>query len=228
LSGDDRVGTFGIYSLGGTDIEIATLYVRPDHRRQGLATRAIEATCDATREAGAEVLRIATNWCWQDAVRFYTHRGLWVRNWKQALVFSRRADLWPYRVDIHGSTARFSVFADGVLTPLFEATNGGDVLHWAELPTYAAMRDSSSWVYYQAPGTFALHLALAGWPLIRSEELWEQRDRWSDAGQPGGLALKIAVFEGVDRAQNYDVRTPRIPGLDYRVAKRWLGDDRET
>jgi hypothetical protein len=99
---------------------------------------------------------------------------------------------------------------------------------WTELPTYAAMRESSWWVYHHAPATFALNLALAGWPLIRSEELWERRLDWSDMGQPEGLALKIAIFEAIDRAEHYDVRTPRIPGLDYRMAKRWVGEDRDA
>jgi hypothetical protein len=36
-------------------------------------------------------------------------------------------------------------------------------------------------------------------------------------GMPEGLAYKIAVFEAVDRERGYDVRCPRIPGLDYHV-----------
>jgi len=36
-------------------------------------------------------------------------------------------------------------------------------------------------------------------------------------GMPEGLAYKIAVFEAVDREHGYDVRTPRIPGLDYAI-----------
>jgi hypothetical protein len=34
-------------------------------------------------------------------------------------------------------------------------------------------------------------------------------------GMPEGLAYKIAVFEGVARQNGYDVKTPRISGLDY-------------
>lgn len=37
-----------------------------------------------------------------------------------------------------------------------------------------------------------------------------------DAGEPEGLAYKIEVFEAVDRDRGFDVRTPRIPGLQYR------------
>jgi len=68
-----------------------------------------------------------------------------------------------------------------------------------------------------APGTFAVHLALAGWPLIRSKENWEHRYRWSDAGEPEGLAYKIEIFEAVSRKRGFEVRTPRIPGIQYRT-----------
>lgn len=65
-------------------------------------------------------------------------------------------------------------------------------------------------------GPHALHLALAGWPLIRSEETWEHRHDWSDAGEPEGLAYKIEIFEAMDRQRGFEVRTPRIPALRYR------------
>ena len=71
-------------------------------------------------------------------------------------------------------------------------------------------------------------LALAGWPLIRSAETWEQRHNWSDAGQPEGLAYKIEIFEAVDRRRGFDVRTPRIPGLLYSgLEEKALGDAEE-
>lgn len=105
----------------------------------------------------------------------------------------------------------------GNWTPLLQAENRGTVLGWTELPGYEALRDPEWAVHHQAPGTLALHLALAGWPLVRSAELWERRHDSSDMGMPEGLAYKIAVFEAVDRERGYDVRCPRIPGLDYHV-----------
>jgi hypothetical protein len=65
-------------------------------------------------------------------------------------------------------------------------------------------------------GTFALHLALAGWPLVRSEEAWERRHSWSDSGEPEGLAYKIEIFEAIFRERGFEIRTPRLPGLKYR------------
>jgi GNAT superfamily N-acetyltransferase len=220
LSGVERVGMLAIQSivLGLADICLASLYVRPGCRRQGLATRALEAVHDATKAAGGAGVRIPTSWCWQHAVRFYTRRGLWVHGWKHSLVFVRRPDLPMYRVSIDGSMARFLILRDGTWTPLFEATNGGTVLEWIELSGQTRIQDSWSVCHY-APGTFAMHLALAGWPLIRSSAQWEQRYMWSDCGQPEGLALKIALFEAEARTQGYDIKTPRIPGLDYSIAE---------
>mgnify|MGYP001570395305 CR=1 FL=1 len=40
----------------------------------------------------------------------------------------------------------------------------------------------------------------------------------SDIGMPEGLAYKVAVFESIDRERGYDVRAPRIPGLDDDAA----------
>ena len=65
-----------------------------------------------------------------------------------------------------------------------------------------------------ASSTLTLALAVHGWPLIRSRELWDHC-RWSDAGAPEALARRIAVWEAWDREQGYRVETPRIPGLEY-------------
>ena len=59
---------------------------------------------------------------------------------------------------------------------------------------------------------------MAGWPLIRSDETWECRHHWSDAGaSPEGLAYKIEIFEAVDRQRGFEVRAPRIPAVPGRV-----------
>lgn len=219
LHGSDRAGTLAIESqlLGRPDVSISSLYVRPDLRRRGIATRALAAAHDAVVSAGASGLLISTSWCWQHAVRFYAHLGLWVRGWKHSLVFVRRDDLWPYRVEIDGVTAKYNVFCEGTWTPLLEAENRGAVLGWTELPAYAALRERFHHAHILAPGTFALHLALAGWPLVRAAELWERRYDWSDLGMPEGLAYKITAFEEIARARGYDVRTPRIPGVSEKA-----------
>ena len=45
---------------------------------------------------------------------------------------------------------------------------------------------------------------------------WARRHRWSDTGEPEGLAYKIEIFEALDRRHGFTVRAPRIPGLRYR------------
>jgi len=128
------------------------------------------------------------------------------------LVFTWQPDLPPYRVEIGESEARFLLQQDGEWRAVVTARNLGDRLGWDEENLPREPIEMSHCV----PGTFAIHLALAGWPLVRSEETWAQRFHWSDAGDPEGLAYKIEIFEAVDRNHGFDVRTPRIPGLQYR------------
>jgi GNAT superfamily N-acetyltransferase len=216
----ERVGTVGIDSirLGRSELGISSLYVRPDRRARGIAARALEAIYHAAVSAGADGIRLDTSWCWQPAVRFYLRLGFWVRNWKHALVFVRSTQLCPYQVQMEGTRATFSVQLTESWTPLLEADNRGASLGWTELPTYASLDESWFAMRHVAPATFALHLAVRGWPLIRSAGQWEQRYHWSDTGMPEGLAFKIALFEEIARERGYDVRTPRIPGLDYDAA----------
>ena len=151
-------------------------------------------------------------------MRFYLRLGFWVRNWKHSLVLMRSRELLPYRVEVDARRATLSVqMAEDTWTPIIDADNCGDSLGWFERVAFGSPTDDFSPVQYLAPGTFALHLALRGWPLVRSADHWAERHRWCDMGMPEGLAYKIAVFEAVDRERGYDVRTPRIPGLDYGI-----------
>jgi hypothetical protein len=154
----------------------------------------------------------------QHAVRFYVRRGLWVGNWKHSLVFDLARGLPAFRVRIDGTTARFSVFLDGIWQTYIEAEDCGDRLGWREFSAYTAQSETFDDTHFLAPGTMALFLALEGWPLVRSEECWAKRYRWSDMGMPEGLAYKIAAFEAADREQGFNVETPRIRGLDYHGA----------
>jgi hypothetical protein len=101
--------------------------------------------------------------------------------------------------------------------PILQAARDGERLVWNELPAYAEAVAERSELRHRAPGTFALALAVRGFPLVRSAELWSERHSWSDGGEPEGLAHKIEVFEAADRKSGYEIRTPRIPGLRYRA-----------
>jgi len=212
-----RVGTLALDRsvLGGQLLGISSLYVRPARRRRGVASRALRCTHQAAIAARLSGLRISTNWSWQPAVHFYARQGYWILHWKDSLLFTSRRTLPRYRVEFAGRAACFSIERDGSWRTILEAKNDGERLGWTEPPEYHAIRESLPDAYWHAPGTFAIHLALAGWPLIRSQESWEERYKWMDAGMPEGLAHKITVFETFDREQGYFVRTPRIPGLEY-------------
>src|SRR5262249_7512388 len=111
--------------------------------------------------------------------------------------------------------ARFEI--PGEPEPLITARRRGERLEWIGSEQWAAMKESDRWdIHHSAPATFALALALRGWPLIRSGEHWAKRPGWSDMGEPEGLAYKIEIFEAIDRREGFQVRCPVIPGLGYR------------
>jgi len=216
--GGERAGTIALDTIriGRPEIGISSLYLRPELRGSGIATRALDAVYDVAPIAGADGVRVDTNWSWQGAVRFYLKLGYWVRSWKHALVLARARRLRPYRIEMMDTRAVFSVLDADNWTPLIQAENRGAVLGWTELAA-CSMLDQTCRVL--ASGTLALHLAVRGWPLVRSTALWDNRYDWSDMGMPEGLACKIAIFESIDRQHGYEVRTPSIPGLDYTLAE---------
>jgi ribosomal protein S18 acetylase RimI-like enzyme len=214
LTESRRIGTIAPATmyLGKDLLSIASLYVEPRARRRNVARRALEGFYRAAVAHGAGGIRLETRWTWQPAVRFYARIGMWVRMWKHDLVFTWQPDLPPYRVEFEGSEARFRIERDGGWQILVTARHLGDRLGWEP----QGLQGQPWEVAHGVPGTFALHLALAGWPLIRSEETWARRYDWSDSGEPEGLAYKIEIFEAVDRERGFEVRTPRIPGMEYR------------
>jgi GNAT superfamily N-acetyltransferase len=214
LADGRRVGTIAIGTMySGMDLlSIMSLYVDPAERKRGLARQALEAVYRAGLANGAGGIRLDTNWTWQPSVRFYARIGMWIWMWKHNLVFTWQPDLPPYRVEIDGSQAHFLIRHEDQWRLMVTAQNLGERLGWEA----ADLKDLPIEMSHCIPGTFALHLALAGWPLIRSDEDWERRYDWSDAGEPEGLALKIEIFEAVYRERGFEIRAPRIPGLRYR------------
>jgi GNAT superfamily N-acetyltransferase len=215
LDGADRVGTLTLGSLAGRALlPLGSLYVLPAHRGRGLATRALEACHRAAMQHELHGIVLNTDWTWQRSLRFYMARKLWVRMWKHDLALVWMRDLPEYRVLVTGERAEFQLHAEDWQT-LLRATRLGDRLVLEECDALLVRREPFDEVYHLAAGTFALNLALHGWPLIRSTAEWEKRYQSSDGGEPEGLAYKIQVFEAVARKEKYVVDTPRIPGLSY-------------
>ncbi len=214
-----RVGTISFATMfkAISLFNVSSLFVALAFRGRGIARRALEATYRRALAAGASGLVLSTAWTWQGSVRFYLHVGMWVRMWKRALQLMWDPDLPAYRVEIDTSPARSLVQVGSGFEPWLEAEPHGERLGWRELPAYRALAESKDRpeAWYDAVGTFALHLALAGWPLIRSDELWQER-RYADFGPPEALAYKIEVFEAIARGDGFVVKTPRIPGVAYR------------
>jgi hypothetical protein len=78
-------------------------------------------------------------------------------------------------------------------------------------------------VRFHARSTFAVALAVHGWPLLRADDDIDKVAGW-DIGGPDVLAHKIAIFEWLARRSGFDVRTPRIPGLPYDAIERRFED----
>lgn len=222
VDGPRRVGTVAVASvlLGRADVEVFSLYINRQARGRGHAGRALDAVYQAALAAGLYGVRLSTEWLWQPTVRFYLRGAMWVYMWKRDLVFVRSRTLPRWRIEVDGDHARFLVTegeprasgAPAATKLLLEARRQGPRLAWTE---HHALQDGD--LPYLAPGTFAVALAVRGFPLITSDEAWrEQLDRGhSDAGGPEGLAFKIRRFEAWARKEGYRVETPRIPGLDY-------------
>ena len=214
-----RVGTIAFATMfkASALLDVTSLFVAPAFRGHGVARRALEATYRTALGAGASGLVLSTNWTWQSSVRFYLHIGMWVRMWKRALQLMWDPDLPAYQVEMGDSLARFLVETPSGLEPWLEAEPHGERLGWTELAAFSALAEDEHppEAWHDAPGTFALHLALAGWPLIRSDELWRER-RYADGGPPEALAHKIEVFEAIARRHGFVVPTPRIPQVAYR------------
>ncbi len=224
LDGDRRVGTIAIATmlLGSDLVSISSLYVVPAERRRQIGRRALASVFRAAVANGAGGIRLETSWTWQPAVRFYASIGMWVWMWKHDLVFKRRPELPAYRVELAERRASFLIEQAGEWHPMVHAQHRGERLGWEPCTRFDALGEESFELLHCIPGTFAVHLALAGWPLIRSDETWAKRYDWSDAGYPEGLAYRIGLFENADRQHGFDVRTPRIPGLP-RCPRELLG-----
>ena len=219
LEGEELAGTVALStdSFGRRDLTLASLYVRPGFRGRGLGSKTLGRIQQALQPEGLG-FRLETSWCWRKTVDFYVRFGLWVAMWKRELMLCWAPRTPPPIVEIGASQASLSVSVEGERVTLLRASRAGDRLT-LDYPREELSKDprlgDAPW---RASSTLALHLALAGWPLLRSEGDWE-RSRWADGGPPEALAYRIAAWEAWSARRGWLITAPRIPGLPYESAE---------
>jgi ribosomal protein S18 acetylase RimI-like enzyme len=200
-------------------LHISSFYLLPEYRRQGIGHQLLNNLYEIAVAHDFVGLRVDTEWTYQTAVQFYLGIGLWVRGWKHNLTFGRYDYLSNYRFELQDNIANF-----WVNTPeseeyqlCYTASRKGNYLIFEEHSPVKALEKKEFMIAHQALCTFALCLAQKGFPLVCSEEEWENRFYSSDGGMPVGLAYKIEVWEAYAQKQGFlVVDTPKIPFLQYR------------
>ncbi|WP_438485853.1 GNAT family N-acetyltransferase [Streptomyces sp. S186] len=235
-AGGSPAGTLALdtWPRGWDCLGLSSLYVHPAARRTGLARRALDAVHHAALAAGLNGFQLHTHWVWQPTIRWYLARGLWVTSWKHDLGLSRLARLPRYEVARTPQGLTFSVDDGGTMVPLLHAGRDGDTLRLRRTPEYrrrAAERQRHDTTLFYAGTTLALHLALAGRPLVRDARAWEAAPGSSDIGHPEGLARKIRIFEESARRDGWLVRTPPLvlpadlPTPTWALSDGWPSGD---
>jgi len=210
LESDARIGTVCFDDFEGMSpyAQISSLYVAPTWRGRGVASELLDGLAAMLTPAYVG-LSLTTYWSWQPAVRFYLRHGCFVRQWKHGLVFLWRTPELRWQLDVADDVATFTWRRADRGPRTWTARRRGDWLDWTE-PTPFDIDWSDGTM------TFALLLALRGWPIARSPETLAEGWRWMDCGYPEGLATRIERWEAWDRHHGFRVETPRLPALPYR------------
>lgn len=211
----ERLGSL-VLDNKATDIgtlKISSFYLYPPYRGQGKGRRIMLDLMDilAQRELG---LSLDASWTWQRTVRFYIKLGLWIWMWKHDLRMYWSPKTPAPKFDVRERSATISVQVNNESITLARAKKRGLWLDF-ELGSEKLQKDRRLGnAYLLSSGTLALSLALAGWPLIRSQNEWK-RCYFADTGAPEGLARRITLWEAWERHKGWIVNTPSIPGLHY-------------
>jgi hypothetical protein len=218
-----RAGTLALskVTLDHQFMPVFSLYLFADRRSGGLAYRALRAVYLASVAAGFSGIRISTFWTWQAAVRRYLFRyGMWAWSFKRSIELVWASELPAYTVTVGEDAAQFAVHLDGRTVELLTAARDGERLVWNQLPAME-LPGVRGIVAFHARSTFAVALAVHGWPLLRAGDDLDDAAA-ADVGGPDVLAYKIAIFDHLDRRSGFDVRAPRIPGVPYEAIARDL------
>ena len=165
--GGGVVGTVAVDTrpTGADALSVSSLHVRPAVRRSGLAGAVLNAVYEACRAEGLHGFRLEAYWTWQEAVRYYLGRGLWVTSWKHALGFARLSFLPDYEVREEGGELVLYVGGE----PLPAAGADGRRLLLRETAGYRRLTGGPEVMCRDARARLALHLAVGGRPLVRGE-----------------------------------------------------------
>ena len=227
LDREGRAGTLAIdaVAIGASFLRLSSLYVFSAARGRGVAPAALAGVQRAAASAGFSAIRLSTHWTWQPAVRFYLRLGMWACSFKRSIDFAWIDALAPRVIELEDTRAMLWIVNGADRVPLIMASRHGERLEWEESPMAEQSHSERAGIdSLYARATFAVALAVAGWPLLRSREAFDESRGW-DIGGPEVLAYKIAVFEYFDRRHGFGVLTPRIPGLPYdEVAQRFDGE----
>lgn len=206
LDGGRRVGIVVLGASGGPPtLDVSSLFVLPEHRGRGVATRLLERLVVGFQAAGLRDLRLDADWCASRAVRFYLDRGMWVRMWKRGLQLDWNPKSPRWSVVVDGDVARFVVGEREIIV----ARRTGDRLKRRVAPKV----DFDLRV--AAEMTFAVALALRGFPLITTDKAWawQVKEGYSDGGDSVALAFNILRWEEGAHERGWRVDAPRVPGL---------------
>ncbi|MFG2905808.1 GNAT family N-acetyltransferase [Kitasatospora sp. NPDC048286] len=209
--GGTVVGTVAVdnWTKGPSQLAVSSLYVTPEARGRGLAAAALDEVYAAATAEGLPGFRLEAHWAWQPAVRYYLRRGLWVVGWKRSLSFARMPQLPAHRV--REEDGRLLLLVEDRLRGWVPILTAGQEGRWLRLDETADYRGCDGWVHEYARSTLALCLALAGRPLVRGPQWWAEAWRWSDAGEPEGLAYRIEEFERAALEAGRPVASPYRP-----------------
>lgn len=168
---------------------------------------ALTGVYDAVRAAGLNGVRLETHWCWQEAVRYYLARGMWVAHRKHGLTLEWVTGRPRYEVVGSDEELAFRVWLDGQWVPLLVAGRSGGrlVLRQVEPPGRGA-----SW---RAVRTCASP------PWRRSRCIWPcGAGRWS-GGPRSGNGRPIPVTSGSRRG--WRTRSAGSSGWPGRTDGGW-------
>jgi GNAT superfamily N-acetyltransferase len=217
------IGTvcLGLRRRARAELYLGSFYLFPDARGLGRARASLHSILFAAATQGLG-LWLTTQWTWGPAVRFWLGQGFWLRHWKRSLCLSRRLDtpVPVFRED--GRRASLSVVSEGRSIELMRAWQRLGRLSWRVVTPLDALRpeDPLRAVAHEVSSTFAVHLAVAGWPLVRSAAKADRLGH-ADAGAPEGLARAIALNEAEDRAGGWRIFSARPPGPEARPGTGW-------